>query len=100
MKSARIERVVIVVTILFINICLLIPVWQSAVNSQLRWKLAQTEEELKEKEEQKMVLVANIAKQTTPEYLIEQSATQNLVFTQINGESSSLIASNKASASN
>lgn len=95
MKSARIERVLIVVTILFINICLLIPVWQSAVNSQLRWKLAQTEEELKEKEEQKMVLVANIAKQTTPEYLIEQSATQNLVFTQINGETSSLIASNK-----
>ncbi len=95
MKSARIERVVIVVTILFINICLLIPVWQSAINSQLRWKLAQTEEELKEKEEQKMVLVANIAKQTTPEYLIEQSATQNLVFTQINTETSSLIASNR-----
>lgn len=95
MKSARIERVLIVVTILFINICLIIPVWQSAVNSQLRWKLAQTEEELKEKEEQKMVLVANIAKQTTPEYLIEQSATQNLVFTQINVETSSLIASNK-----
>ncbi len=95
MKSARIERVVIVVTILFINICLLIPVWQSAVNSQLRWKLAQTEEELKEKEEQKMVLVANIAKQTTPEYLIEQSATQNLVFTQINTETSSLVASSR-----
>lgn len=95
MKSARIERVVIVVTILFINICLLIPVWQSAINSQLRWKLAQTEEELKEKEEQKMVLVANIAKQTTPEYLIEQSATQNLVFTQINTETSLLIASNR-----
>ncbi|MBP5486220.1 MAG: hypothetical protein J6Y06_01105 [Bacteroidales bacterium] len=94
MKSARIERVLIVVTILFINICLLIPVWQSAVNSQLRWKLAQTEEELKEKEEQKMVLVANIAKQTTPEYLIEQSATKNLVFTQINVETYSLIASN------
>ena len=95
MKSARIERVVIVVTILFINICLLIPGWQSAVNSQLRWKLAQTEEDLKEKEEQKMVLVANIAKQTTPEYLIEQSATQNLVFTQINTETSSLVASSR-----
>ena len=93
MKSARIERVLIVITILFINICLLIPVWQSAVNSQLRWKLAQTEEELKEKEEQKMVLVANIAKQTTPEYLIEQSIMQNITFTQISSETSSLIAS-------
>ena len=32
----------------FINLCLLIPVWQSAVNSQLRFKLAQTEQELKD----------------------------------------------------
>lgn len=95
MKSARIERVLVVITILFINLCLLIPVWQSAVNSQLRFKLAQTEEELRDKEEQKMVLLANIAKQTTPEYLIEQSLIQNLVFTQISSETSSLIASNK-----
>ena len=95
MKSARIERGLVVITILFINLCLLIPVWQSAVNSQLRFKLAQTEQELKEKEEQKMILLANIAKQTTPEYLIEQSVIQNLVFTQISSETSSLIASNK-----
>ena len=95
MKSARVERVLVVITILFINLCLLIPVWQSAVNSQLRFKLAQTEEELKEKEEQKMVILANIARQTTPEYLIEQSLIQNLVFTQISSETSSLIASNK-----
>ncbi|MBR4121338.1 MAG: hypothetical protein IKT95_06265 [Spirochaetales bacterium] len=95
MKSARIERALVVITILFINLCLLIPVWQSAVNSQLRFKLAQTEEELRDKEEQKMVLLANIAKQTTPEYLIEQSLIQNLVFTQISSETSSLIASNK-----
>ena len=95
MKSARIERALVVITILFINLCLLIPVWQSAVNSQLRFKLAQTEEELRDKEEQKMVLLANIAKQTTPEYLIEQSLIQNLVFTQISSGTSSLIASNK-----
>ena len=95
MKSARIERALVVITILFINLCLLIPVWQSAVNSQLRFKLAQTEEELRDKEEQKMVLLANIARQTTPEYLIEQSEIQNLVFTQISSETSSLIASNK-----
>ena len=95
MKSARIERALVVITILFINLCLLIPVWQSAVNSQLRFKLAQTEEELRDKEEQKMVLLANIAKQTTPEYLIEQSLIRNLVFTQISSETSSLIASNK-----
>ena len=95
MKGAKIERVLVVITILFINLCLMIPVWQSAVNSQLRFELAQSEEELREKEEQKMVLLANIAKQTTPEYLIEQSEIQNLVFTQISSETSSLIASNK-----
>ena len=95
MKSAKIEKTLVVITILFINLCLMIPVWQSAVNSQLRFELAQSEEELREKEEQKMVLLANIAKQTTPEYLIEQSEIQNLVFTQISSETSSLIASNK-----
>ena len=42
---------------------------------------------------QKMVLIANIAKQTTPEYLIEQSIMQNIIFTQISSETSSLIAS-------
>ncbi len=67
MKSTRVERVFVVITIVFINLCLLIPVWQSAVNSQLRFELAQSEQELREKEEQKMVLIANIAKQTTPE---------------------------------
>ena len=55
----------------------------------------QTEQELREKEEQKMVLIANIAKQTTPEYLIEQSLMKNIIFTQISSETSSLIASNK-----
>ena len=93
MKSTRIERVFVVITIIFINLCLLIPVWQSAVNSQLRFELAQSEQELREKEEQKMVLIANIAKQTTPEYLIEQSIMQNITFTQISSETSSLIAS-------
>ena len=93
MKSTRIERVFVVITIIFINLCLLIPVWQSAVNSQLRFELARSEQELREKEEQKMVLIANIAKQTTPEYLIEQSIMQNITFTQISSENSSLIAS-------
>ena len=83
MRNAKLERTIIVITILFINICLLIPVWQSARNSQLRWELAQSEKQLKEKEEQKMVLNASIAKKTTPEYLIEQAAVQNIVFKQI-----------------
>ncbi len=95
MRSARLERVIIVFTIVFINLCLLIPVWQSARNSQLRWQIAQSEQLLKEKEERKMVLSASIAKQTSPEYLIEQSTVQNIVFKQIDSETTSLMASNK-----
>lgn len=93
--ATKFEKVLIVLTIMFINLCLLIPVWQSATNTQLRWQLSQTEQLLKEKEEQKMVLVANIARQMTPEYLIEQSVQQNIVFKQIGSEETSLIASTK-----
>ena len=50
---------------------------------------------LREKEEQKMKLSASIAMRTSPEYLIEQSAVQNIVFTQISSETASLVASNK-----
>ncbi len=95
MRSSKVERVIIIFTIVFINFCLMIPVWQSARNSQLRWQLAQSEQLLREKEEEKMVLSASIAKQTSPEYLIEQSAVQNIVFTQISSEATSLMASNK-----
>ena len=95
MRKVRAERTVVILTIVFINFCLLIPVWQSARNTQLRWQLSQSEQELKTKEEQKMVLAANIAKQMTPEYLIEQSAVRNIVFTQIDSGTSSLVASNR-----
>ena len=95
MRKVRAERTVVILTILFINVCLLIPVWQSARNTQLRWQLSQSEQQLKEQEEQKMVLAANIAKQMTPEYLIEQSAVRNIVFTQIDSGTSSLVASNR-----
>ena len=43
MKSAGIEKAFVVLTIIFINICLLIPVWQSATNTQLRRELMQSE---------------------------------------------------------
>jgi len=95
MGKVRAERTVVILMIVMINICLLVPVWQSATNSQLRFKLAQTEEQMKLQEEQKMVIVANIAKQMTPEYLIEQSETRNLVFTQIDSASSTFVASNR-----
>ena len=39
-----------------------------------------------------MVLNASIAKKTTPEYLIEQAAVQNIVFKQIDAQVSALVA--------
>ena len=95
MRRIRAERTVIILTIVFINICLLIPVWQSASNTLLRWQLAQSEQMLKAQEERKMVLTAAIAKQMTPEYLIEQSSVRNIVFTQIDSTTASLVASNR-----
>lgn len=92
MKISRGERLLIVVTILFINVCLMVPVWQSARNSQLKREIAQTEQQLQEMEEERMVLSASIARKTTPEYLIEQAAVQNIVFTQIGADASSLVA--------
>jgi hypothetical protein len=50
---------------------------------------------LKDQEERKMVLTAAIAKQMTPEYLIEQSSVRNIVFTQIDSATASLVASNR-----
>lgn len=86
------EKLGIVVLILFINLSLLVPVWQSATNSQLKWKLAQSEETLRAKEEQKMTLNASIAAKMTPEYLIEQSQQQNIVFRQITDSSTGAVA--------
>ena len=92
MRTTKAERFLIVLTILFINVCLLIPVWQSARHTQLNRDIALTEQLLREKEEEKMVLSASIARKTTPEYLIEQAAVRNIVFTQIGTDTSTLVA--------
>lgn len=92
MRTTKAERFLIVLTILFINVCLLIPVWQSARHTQLNREIALTEQLLREKEEEKMVLSASIARKTTPEYLIEQAAVRNIVFTQIGTDTSTLVA--------
>jgi len=76
----------VIIMILFINVCLMIPVWQSANNSQLKRRLSESEALIKENEEEKMVITASIAAKMTPEYLIEQSTERNIVFKQIGGD--------------
>ncbi len=93
--SDNFEKLAIVIMILFINVCLMVPVWQSASNSQLQLKLAKSEEALKANEEYKMTLNASIAAKMTPEYLIEQSVEQNIVFKQITDSSTGAVANVK-----
>ncbi len=93
--SDNFEKLAIVIMILFINVCLMVPVWQSASNSQLQLKLAKSEEALKANEEYKMALNASIAVKMTPEYLIEQSVEQNIVFKQITDSSTGAVANVK-----
>lgn len=85
--------------ILFINVCLMVPVWQSATNSQLRRRLAESERLIKETEECRMVVTASIASKMTPEYLVEQSTERNIVFKQIGGAQIGAMANAGANAS-
>lgn len=71
--------------ILFINLCLMIPVWQSATNSQLKLRLAESQRLIDESEQRRMVVTASIASKMTPEYLVRQSSERNIVFKQIGG---------------
>lgn len=93
--SDNFEKLAIVAMILFINICLMVPVWQSASNSQLQMQIAKSEDALRANEEQKMTLNASIATKMTPEYLIKQSVEQNIVFKQITDSSTGAVANVK-----
>lgn len=84
-RSAFLGKTSVIMMILFINVCLMVPVWQSATNTQLRRRLAESETLIKETEESRMVVTASIASKMTPEYLVEQSSERNIVFRQIGG---------------
>lgn len=87
-SSSFFSKSSIIFLIFLISVCLLVPIWQSATNSQLRRSLSRSEALLKENEETKMILTASIASKMTPEYLIEQSTERNIVFKQIGGDNS------------
>jgi len=72
---------------------LFVPVWQSAVSTQLKSELAKVNAEVTAKEEQKMTLRAGISKQQTPEYLIEMARAQDLSFKQISSTGVTAVAS-------
>ncbi len=72
-----------VISILVIGICIVVPVWQSSVNSQLEAKISSVQAEIFGYETAKMSIKADIANRTTPEYIVEAAIKQNINFSQI-----------------
>lgn len=87
------KTVLLVLVSTFMILCLFVPVWQSAVSSQLKTELARATSEVARMEEQKMTLRAGISTQMTPEYLIEMAKVNNLSFTQIASTGATAVAS-------
>ena len=79
-SKSRGKVFLVIAAVLIIAICLVVPVWQSAVNSQLGTKISSAQREISSLESQKMAIQADIAHHTTPEYLIEQAVAQNINF--------------------
>ena len=73
----------IVVAVIVIGMCLVVPVWQSAVNTELEMRISSVRNEISGYETSKMALRADIANLTTPEYIVEAAIRQNINFTQI-----------------
>lgn len=87
------KSILLIMVSTFMLLCLFVPVWQSAVSSQLKTELVRASSEVAAKEEQKMTLRAGISKQMTPEYLIEMARVRDLSFTQISSTGATAVAS-------
>lgn len=72
-----------VIAVLIIGMCLFVPVWQSAVNTELEMRINSVRDEISSYETSKMALRADIANLSTPEYIVEAAIRQNINFTQI-----------------
>lgn len=73
----------IVVILIFVGLCMLVPVWQSAVSAGIHSKIERSKANIMYLSEKQIVEKGQIARRTTPEYLIEQASVQNINFTQI-----------------
>lgn len=87
------KSLLLVMVLAFVMLCLFVPVWQSAVSSQLKTELVRASSEVAAKEEQKMTLRAGISKQMTPEYLVQMARVRDITFTQISSTGATAVAS-------
>ena len=77
---------------LLVGLCLVVPVWQSAVNADLVRSIGAVRSDISVFEGIKMSLEADIAHHTTPEFLIAEAVRQNINFTQISNSSTVALA--------
>lgn len=92
--SAQIGMLFVLTTV-FIALCLFVPVWQSAQNTQLKMLLAKEETRVSSMEEQKMLLVASVEMQKTPEYVMKTASARNINFSQIPSMEAGAVASSR-----
>jgi len=86
-KMTGVQRVFLIIMIFFIVLCIFIPVWQSGQNQLLRSQLNVTAEQISNLKNQENQLEADIARTKSPEFLIQQSKTRKIAFSQVFPES-------------
>ena len=69
MKEKSINRKMIIFATLFLGLCMVIPVWQSAVSTRLALRINVVNSEIVALEEQKTQVKAQIERMTDSEYL-------------------------------
>lgn len=92
-KYDSISVTLVFFAMVFVCLCLLLPVWQNAENSRMRSRLQVYERNIAEREEARMILESQVACKTSPEYLNSQAQVVNIDFQQISTSSALRVAS-------
>ncbi len=80
---SRKEKGVLLFMLVFIQVCVFMPVWQAGENRSLTMALQDSVRNVALLEEQQRVLQAQIAKAQMPEHLIDSAMAQSIYFQQI-----------------
>ncbi len=85
------EKAIFILLVLFIHLCIFVPVWQAGENRSLSMRINESKKTVAQLSEQERVLQARVAKARMPEGL---TGTQDdLVFTRITPDGAVRIAS-------
>lgn len=90
-RMTGLQRGFLVCMIIFIVLCIFIPVWQSGVNDGLKRDISLTTEQIANLKNQEKKIESEIAKIQSPEFLIQQSKIKQIAFSQVYPESVTLM---------